>query len=1793
RLERLILLLDTGSASGVRTTAANQLGDIMKQHPGELKNLLGRVSVHLRSSTWETRIAAGQAIGAIAKNASTWDPDVKIEEAVTKSVLTFKEFDILNVMKKGKKLLASAGIEYDLDMSNLAPNERMEHLKKNLKKNLGIGSDFIEDDFLDDIDTTVKAEIQPPRAPSPKEEIDMSALSARERNRLKRKNKKEAKDKILESRKRIQAPQKRATVDSQIKQTSSNAGDDINNGKVIVESKVSMEIVEDPREWPFEEFCETLCIDLFDPNWVVRHGAAIGLREILKYHGKDAGKIAGLSKDKNDILHEEWLEDVCIRLLCVFALDRFGDFVSDSVVAPVRETCSQTLGTLIQYLPPELVFKTQTGLLNLVAQGQDLNKTNAQDGLSITQWESRHAGLLGLKYLIAVRTDLVEPLLKVTIDAIIFCLDDGDDDVRGVSAASILPVTEQFVNLMPDKAIKVATILWLNLKDAKDDLSASTSSVMDLLARLFSYPKILQSFQDLSKENNTFALANLVPVLFPFFRHTISSVRLAVLDTLQLFLDADQDCRWVDDRVFKLVFQNILFEEKEKTLDRSEVLWKMIMEKIKLNPTSFYPIIRDCVPKWFLILMTPLGTQIDLSLIFLPKPGSNLGDKQGPGSTHNVDSGMLSQDFALISKDKVLLNRLRGAKALGTLMKVLPTDEIALLFDGSLGFYIQSAWGMHQHLSAAIIEEWFIENQTIVNGSPIKESLSKMLVDQLELSNKITLIECIPHLRQLRSELLALLNTATMEGGVDPTIIPALPSYVEGEAQNNFTIDVCRYFVTQIYDQIILSANKNSISNLEDRKKRVLIAMGAYEDFVFGIKTQVTSAISCAVTTLEILPPKLSPIITSMMNSIKKEPNQELQIRSSIGLSRLIYLLSIINPKINPTNKIVRNLCTFICSDTSVTPRVRDNLTKEEIYSLSVVQGPIVRGRGRPCINIGQSDPNNSLDSKFVRRGSELCLEQFCKSFGPKLFEKVPKLWELMFSRLQGLMESDKDVFYDTLERDLDLAEDIVDGLHILSTVVHYLDASLLEEIRPTIPWVLRCLQSPYSVIRHMAAKCFSVLCDVLLSPCMQALVSTGLPLLMDHSNVINRQGFAEAIYFTVQTLETKILPYVIFLVVPILGRMSDNDDHVRLVASNCFALLINLIPLESGMPDPEDFPIELIEQRSSERKFINQLLDAKQLESFDIPIKINAELRSYQQEGVNWLAFLNRYQLHGILCDDMGLGKTLQSICMLASDQYTRAALFKKTNNPDQKHLPSLVICPTTLIPHWYHEINTYTTNLRPLCYSGVLFERRRIAHLIPQRDVVIMSYEIIRNDIEELSKYHWNYCILDEGHIIKNGKTKITKAIKQIKANHRLILSGTPIQNNVLELWSLFDFLMPGFLGTEKSFNEMYSKPILASREAKSSSKEQEAGALALEALHKQVLPFLLRRLKEDVLDDLPPKIIQDYYCDLGEVQKQLYDDFSKSQNQGSVSVIDDDQNEGNQPEKKTHIFQALQYIRKLCNHPLLALTPKHPQYNNIMSKVGDISHLHDLVHAPKLLALKQLLNDCGIGLQGENTEEQIVSGAVSQHRALIFFQHKVMLELVEKDLLHRHLPNVTYLKIDGGIEASKRHNIVVEFNQDPSIDLLLLTTHVGGLGLNLTGADTVIFVEHDWNPMKDMQAMDRAHRIGQKKVVNVYRLITRDTLEEKIMGLQRFKLNIANSVVNQQNSGLGSMNTNQLFDLFSAPTTNPLEIKDEPNQESTNTGVPGAKVLEGLEKLWDEKQYEEEFDLDNFISGLKPKQ
>ncbi|KAG9344401.1 hypothetical protein JZ751_011071 [Albula glossodonta] len=1019
-----------------------------------------------------------------------------------------------------------------------------------------------------------------------------------------------------------------------------------------------------------------------------------------------------------------------------------------------------------------------------------------------------------------------------------------------------------------------------------------------------------------------------------------------------------------------------------------------------------------------------------------------------------------------------------------------------------------------------------------------------------------------------------------------------------------FTIDQANELVTTVFSESTVGINVKSRwwQPLDSKRQQVQATVVETGQEWQVLHQRVHMFTACAIVNLQMLPDKLNPVIRPLMEAVKKEENTLVQGYAASFTAKLLQQCITRSPCPNP--KIIKNLCTSICVDPLLTPSAacpvpstydsakagiseKDgmhhvvNKTKGIItlyrhqraaFAITSKRGPTPKAPKTPTAElppgstVAVDTDENKKPCLVQRRGAEFSLMTIARHFGAELTVTLPYLWDSMVGLLKGVVDGQSFDNRLQLEKGDSAAQELVNSLQVLEVTAGAMSSELVPLLLEHLPHLCACLQHPYTAVRHMAARCVGVLSKIATMETMNVFLERVLPWLGAIDDCTKQEGAIEAMACVMEQLDVDIVPYIVLLVVPVLGRMSDQSESVRFMATQCFATLIRLLPLEAGIPDPPNMSEELIRQKARERHFLEQLLDGRKLENYKIPVPIKAELRKYQQDGVNWLSFLNKYKLHGILCDDMGLGKTLQSICILAGDHYLRAQEYAKTKAADCGPLPSLVVCPPTLTGHWVDEVGKFCTKeyLNPLHYTGPPTERARLQHQVKKHNLVVASYDVVRNDIDFFRNIKFNYCILDEGHVIKNGKTKLSKAIKQLAANFRIILSGTPIQNNVLELWSLFDFLMPGFLGTERQFAARYGKPILASRDAKSSSREQEAGLGESGGL-----------------------------LDVGRALVQLYEDFARSR--AKVSVEDTistaaGSEEEDKPKLKAtgHVFQALQYLRKLCNHPALVLTPLHPEHKRITEQLAaQHSSLRDIQHAPKLSALKQLLLDCGLG--GAGSSEAGTEAVVAQHRVLIFCQLKSMLDIVEHDLLKPQLPSVTYLRLDGSVQAGLRHSIVSRFNNDPSIDVLLLTTHVGGLGLNLTGADTVVFVEHDWNPMRDLQAMDRAHRIGQKRVVNVYRLITRGTLEEKIMGLQKFKMSIANTVISQENASLQSMGTDQLLNLFTLDKDEKAE-KGESSAASSFGKASMKSVLDGLGDLWDQQQYDAEYDLDSFMHSLQ---
>lgn len=1794
-------LLETGSTSLIRNTAAQQLADVQKQHPDELFNLLGRILPYLRSKSWDTRTAAARAIGLIISNADPFDPneddgeqikqrdeddrdlgvEIKSEDDQPSSddgLLRPETLDIVSILKYGKRLLGSAGKEYEYSLASMDPATRLQHQKKSLHSRLGLAGEYIEEDLIDDSDLVLKPKADPsPNTIVPKENNhtpsehavvspteaangEEAGLSKRQLNQLKRKNKQSAKfgaNKVrvvdLSTRKlsdNVTTPS--ATTPHPVKTENGEerngdsktdyfsldrpaAEDD--DSKLVSEFKgetapekpiIQPDTTEEGPSltWPYDPMCDFLMVDIFDPNWEVRHGAAMALREVVRVHGAGAGRVRDKTRAENDALNRKWLDDLACRLVCVLMLDRFGDYISDNVVAPIRETVGQTLGALLSQLPSRSVVAVYRILYRIVMQ-EDL-------GLERPIWEVCHGGMIGLRYLVAVRKDLLvkdADLMDGILSAVMKGLGDYDDDVRAVSAATLVPIAEEFVTSRQNTLGPLMTIVWDCLSNLQDDLSASTGSVMDLLAKLCTFREVLDAMKSNAAADPESSFGNLVPRLYPFLRHTITSVRLAVLRALTTFLQLEGDGtdEWVNGKALRLVFQNLLVERNEGVLKQSLQVWFELLKVLEQHGTfkadtdllsHIQPLITLTmapfgVPRYPMamkasLFIKPSGIPFPSSAS-APAKSSPTSNPAGPDATkkrgrkaekkevaptssaHNVDGHMLQGDIDLVGADTMLRSKMYAAQALGQLLFLWDKNDLVSLWPTILEGLKHSA-STSQLSTAMIVEEY--AKRSGPNGK-YTASLCDQLRPIVEGDRPLWYSDIACYLHVARAQCHSLLNAFRDHAHVSGSKLPVLAVVVQGDSEagpSAFSLSDAEKVIGPDFERLkkgLTPAQRiTAIKVLNDTRATAESAIHEAGKVREQRDMRVRAAAAGALVALSDIPKKPGQIIKSVMDSIKKEENAELQQRSATAIANLVEYYTT-TAKRGPADKVIGNLVKYCCVDTSETPEFHPNATLEKsILSLHKEEDR----RDHPD---AAKFERESREARIMRRGAKDALEQLAVKFGPELLQKVPNLAVLVERPLKEALSGD--LPESILDPEIELGQEVVDGLSTLRALLPKFDPGLHAWVIGLMPLIAKALQCKLSVIRYAAAKSFATICSVITVEGMTMLVEKVLPTINNAVDVHCRQGAVECIYHLIHVMEDGILPYVIFLVVPVLGRMSDSDNDVRLLATTSFATLVKLVPLEAGIPDPPGFSEELLKGRERERKFMAQMLDVRKVEEFKLPVAIKAELRPYQQEGVNWLAFLNRYNLHGILCDDMGLGKTLQTICIVASDHHLRAEEYAKTQAPEVRRLPSLIVCPPSVSGHWQQEVKQYAPFLNCVAYVGPPSERQRLRGDLADADVVVTSYDICRNDIDIINRNGWNYCVLDEGHLIKNPKAKVTMAVKRVVSNHRLILSGTPIQNNVLELWSLFDFLMPGFLGTEKVFLDRFAKPIAASRFSKSSSREQEAGALAIEALHKQVLPFLLRRLKEEVLNDLPPKIIQNYYCDPSELQKRLFEDFSKKEQKQLQNKLG-----SSEKNDKEHIFQALQYMRRLCNSPALVVKDGHKQYNEVQQYLhAKHSYIRDVSHAPKLSALRDLLLDCGIGVDPPS-EGELATGAsyVSPHRALVFCQMKEMLDIVQSEVFRKLLPSVQFLRLDGGVEATKRQDIVNRFNTDPSYDVLLLTTSVGGLGLNLTGADTVIFVEHDWNPQKDIQAMDRAHRIGQKKVVNVYRLITRGTLEEKIL-------------------------------------------------------------------------------------------
>ena len=535
-----------------------------------------------------------------------------------------------------------------------------------------------------------------------------------------------------------------------------------------------------------------------------------------------------------------------------------------------------------------------------------------------------------------------------------------------------------------------------------------------------------------------------------------------------------------------------------------------------------------------------------------------------------------------------------------------------------------------------------------------------------------------------------------------------------------------------------------------------------------------------------------------------------------------------------------------------------------------------------------------------------------------------------------------------------------------------------------------------------------------------------------------NKKGF----YKTKNNNYLDLQDKTVIRILNILDSLDISDDNITIDKNNM--LYINESLKNQGTAfDKGEETIKEIDKGLSNRK------------QREVPDDLNAKLRNYQVEGFNWLNEIANLKVGGILADEMGLGKTIQIIAFLLS----------------QKGKKSIVITPTSLIYNWRDEFNKFAPSLNVGIIHGD--KKNRVVMMEKDFDVIVTTYGLIKNDYEYYKEKEFDFCIIDEAQNIKNSKAQNTKYVKAIKAGCRIALSGTPMENNLMELWSIFDYIMPGYLLSEAKFKEKYLKEDM------------------YDELKELIKPFILRRLKKDVIDELPNKIEKKFMVEMEKNQKAVYQSYIKEVRQKLYSGEDN----------KITVFSYLTKLRQLCLDPSLILDD----------------------YVGRSAKIEAALN--------------IVNMAIAENRkVLIFSQFTSVLQKLGSELSEK---NIGYLYLDGSTKANKRVEMVKEFNESEDLKIFLISLKAGGTGLNLTSSDLVLHFDPWWNPAIEDQATDRAHRIGQQNIVEVIKLIAKDSVEENIIRLQEDKRELINKVISGEEIGsnvIGKLSRDEIIDLFS---------------------------------------------------------
>jgi TATA-binding protein-associated factor len=1175
--------------------------------------MLAQLRPLLRSRKWETRIAAGVAIGAVAACVPPWvvasaapghsagdggggGGGGAVAAAVTAQpgYLSFQTFDVDSLADHGEELLASSGAEYDVDWGGMDEQQRLRLQHKNLRKKLGLNKGEESAGSLHGMITDEDLRVQPnskeASGSSKRKAVDIiegveqgEQLSVREKNRAKRM-----------SRQRVVDQSSAAQTPLSMKQPPTNTA----------EQSAQAE----PEPWPFHTLCLVLRADLLDVSWHVRHGAAVGLRALALAHAACLGAPREAPPGEQMRQIHAFGEDLALRICCVIALDRFGDYASTSVVAPVRETCAQLLSILAQRMRDATVL----GLVSTLTRMQ-----------SRKQWHIRHASFIALRYISSVRIDLLARLTTVLLPPTVEGLSDVDSEVRGAAADVLSPLCAQLAHVE-------STVTQLSSARARcwktllcDDVGVTAKATMKLLAALYTSTCT-------GHISDAVVCCDEVRRLFTFVFHSSDEVRAPAMKTLCVLVrnacSQAPTPQWftaIYADVLAISFAVLLMETNSVVVSSTLTIWQECI--CALADENLLVFIPQLVP-WLQIVAMDSG---------------HVAADHLATAAFGSCAAVIPQSITMHSAvDTASSCRLRCCRALGRLVSAWPAASCRPALSNAVTTLGQSTKGYERQCAALLVASVVPGLHTAVCDLVSTDAVSTLQRMVFSPRDDSGVENCYNELKTLEQamqkqyiELKHRLESTASQIQFDGQFAALIDSH--GEDITAAALALCTTVFDQVFERYTSHHPASAVHDAQKTQHTLLshretcaATIGYLATERARINNVVMSAGAMALVAMQRIPAKVSPVIKVLIGLAKRETCEAAQKNAGYHLVKLMRWCNE-NRKSKVVARIIQNICALLgegsvsniglCLPESVPPTIDEDKALDELY------------RNVAC------------------RGAKFVFECLCDEFGASLFDNMPTLHTLTAS-VRAHEEGSSvatSIALDTVSDGGSLpVYTQLQGLRVCTAIYPHLHDSLRTYILSLLPSIVDCIRQGQSPMLTSICDCLSIMASTSTLQVMEFIVQNGVPML-GNADSNTRIGAVHVLHKLVLTLGMQILPFVVCMVVPMLGAMSDPNDRVRSVGSTCFALLMNLLPLASGISIDPDMSGWMLKMREKDERFVGQLLGEQELDTFSLPLYTQTTMRSYQRHGVNWLAFLNKSKLHGILCDEVNYTCCQPLICM------------------------------------------------------------------------------------------------------------------------------------------------------------------------------------------------------------------------------------------------------------------------------------------------------------------------------------------------------------------------------------------------------------------------------------------------------------------------------------------------------------------------------------------------------------------